>query len=175
MSEFLKALNGEIVDLERQLAGSPVYVKLRRAQELRDAYLITDVVTDVAQPAAVQHDPSRAARPLSSGNSVIVLDAVKAYLRGRAHPMPTREIISKLGSAGIEIGGSVPQNNLSSLLSKSPDIVSHGRSGWTLGADTEKADDAGPEQAASSASVSTSAPVEPGEEVAHEEVGDIFR
>lgn len=175
MSDFLTALHAEIADLERQLAGSPIYVKLRRAQELRDAYLITDA-TAPAATIVVQRDRPHTVRPAASGNSALMLDAVRAHLRGKTYATPTRELMEVLEKSGIEVGGSVPQNNVSSLLSKAPDITSLGRKGWILAdSETEKAGDAGPEKAASPASVSTSTPVEPGGEVAHEDMSDNFR
>ncbi len=78
-----------------------------------------------------------------------------------------------LAANNIEVGGSVPQNVVSSLLSKSPDFQSHGRSGWTLV--KEKADGAPPESGASSASDQPqSDPVKTGEEVHNEKINDIF-
>jgi hypothetical protein len=80
-----------------------------------------------------------------------------------------------LARNGIEIGGVKPQNSVSSLLSKTPDIISHGRKGWTLRRDTEKAGDDTPDKETSPASVQPSTPVEPGEEVAHDDTLDVFR
>ena len=172
MHEFLRLLDAEIADLERQLSASPIYVKLQRAKNLRDAYLITDgAETSVAAP---RHEAVRHARPLASGNSAAVLEVVKSHLRGKTRPVPTRDIMSVLKDRGVEVGGAIPQNNVSSLLSKANDIVSHGRLGWTLADhDMEKAGDATLLGASSPASVSTSTPVEPGEEVAHDNTDDL--
>lgn len=58
--------------------------------------------------------------------------------------------MSSLKEMGIEVGGANPQNVVSSLLSKSDDFISHGRSGWTLRGNyssvhaTNKAPDAEP-------------------------------
>lgn len=178
MSEFMRALESEIAELERQLSASPIYVKLRRAQELRDAYAITDIETK--GPAPAPREAPRAARPSASGTSAAIVDAVREYLYGKEIPVPTREIMSVLESRGIAVGGTVPQNSVSSLLSKTPDVISHGRRGWTLDSDKEKAGDDAPGKDASPALFQpSSTSVEPDEEVAHEnnlnnELGDLL-
>lgn len=74
--------------------------------------------------------------------------SAKEILAGRSSPTPTREILKRLVDRDVEIGGTSPQNALSSILSKSPEFIPHGRSGWTLavqdGHETEKVDDADP-------------------------------
>jgi len=60
------------------------------------------------------------------------MDATIEFLKGKIEPTPTRDIMAHLESRGISVSGDVPQNNLSAMLSNTPEVVSHGRSGWTL-------------------------------------------
>lgn len=168
--DFLTALESEIAELERQLTSSPLYVKLRRAQDLRDAYILADSRPAERVQATARDDPRpdpRPTRPFASGTSAAIIDAVKDHLKGRTTPTRTRDLMDMLSAKGIEVGGAVPQNSVSSMLSKSPDIVSHGRAGWTL-AEKNKAGDDAPSKDASPALTVTSTPVEPGGEVAHD-------
>ena len=125
MSDFVKALEAEIEGLERQLEESPVYVKLREAKRLREMY------ASIQSAKAVPRTRTRQ-RPLASGASGEILAAVRKYLVGKSEPTPTREILQMLAGEGIEVTGAVPQNVVSSTLSKAEDIKANGRKGWTL-------------------------------------------
>ena len=72
-----------------------------------------------------------------------ILGVVREILVGRTEPTRTQAIMEVLDERGVRVGGSVPRNSVSSILSKSEDFISHGRSGWTLvnGYDAEKAGD----------------------------------
>jgi hypothetical protein len=174
VSDFIDALEAEIADLERQLETSPIYVKLREARRLLAIYQPPQNTGEHRVRVALRQKGARGPRP-ASGNAAVVFDAVKGYLHGRVRPTPINEIMEMLKARGVEPGGTIPRNSVSSLLSRYKLVfVSHGRDGWTL-AETEKAGDDAPEKDASPASVSTSAPVEPGEEVAHDNTLDVFR
>lgn len=125
MPDFVEALNAEIADLERQLEESPLYVKLREAKRLREMY-VREVPNTGRSTTRV-----RQAAPMS-GVSGEILAAVRAYIADRTEPTPTREILEMLTRRGIEVSGAVPQNVVSSTLSRAPDIQSNGRKGWTL-------------------------------------------
>ena len=170
MSRFLEALNAEIAALEAALEGSPIYMKLREAQRLRNLYVHEAPSVHVGEAHVVATSAVRAKPRLFSGKSLDALEAAKAFLAGKDRPTPTVEVMEHLQSVGITFGGLAPQNTVSSILSKSPDFKSNGRAGWTL---TEKslADDENPAKDASPANDQPqSAPVEPGEEVAHEKI-----
>lgn len=47
-------------------------------------------------------------------------------------PVPTREIMRELVRQGVHIAGKEPQNVVSSILSRTVELQSNGRSGWTL-------------------------------------------
>jgi hypothetical protein len=133
MTSFLHALDAEIADLERQLEANPTFKKLREAKRLR-AFYGSEASGSSGLPSANQGERAGpgASRPFSTGISADILAAARAYMEGKLVPVPTRELMRHLEQEGIEVGGSVPQNAVSSLLSKSPDFVSQGRKGWLL-------------------------------------------
>lgn len=81
------------------------------------------------------------------------VNAVIEVLRLIGGPVKTADLLEMIGKDGITFAGNAPQNVLSSLLSRSPDVVSKGgHIGWTLkewdtaggaevGANTPPADD----------------------------------
>lgn len=170
MSRFLEALNAEIAALEAALEGSPIYMKLREAQRLRNLYVHETPSVEVREAHIGATSGIRAKPRLFSGKSLDALEAAKAFLAGKERPTPTVEVMEHLESVGITFGGSAPQNTVSSILSKSPDFKSNGRAGWTL---TERnlADDENPAKDTSPANDQPqNAPVDSGEEVAHEKI-----
>lgn len=160
MSSFVKALDAEIADLERELEANPTFMKLREAKRLRAVYAGVGVTTNTSA-----RQTNLVVRAPTSGAGSAILISARRLLDGRSAPTPTREIMDYFSSEGVEVGGANPQNVVSSMLSKSPDFISHGRSGWTLavstGDETEKADDANPSWDTSSALIEgrTSHPV----------------
>lgn len=174
MDRFVAALQDEIADLEARLLEDPTYIKLREAKRLLDLYVNSGRA--IYRTASAFTPPAMTARPgIISGKSLSVVQAVKVYLIGKSDPVSTRDVMAHLASVGITFGGSAPQNTLSSILSKSPDFISNGRAGWTL-AENKLADDGVPNPGTSSADVQPqSGPVEPGQEVAHDNtLGDIL-
>lgn len=144
MSDFIAALTAEIASLERELKMHPAYAKLREAKRLLAVYTGTHTPEAAQTPPA----PPRPSRPSASGISAEIISAVREHLAGRLHPTPTRALMDVLAQKGVEVSGSVPQNVVSSLLSKSPEFISHGRTGWTLATkstgDTNPAKDTSP-------------------------------
>jgi hypothetical protein len=118
--------------------------------------------------------PHRTARPTASGGALATTaEAAIAVISEAGRPLPTPELRVALEARGIEIGGKDPLATLSARLSRASEIVNIRQKGWWI---REKADDAETEKAASSASVQPRTPVEPGEEVAHDNtVDEIFR
>ena len=135
--QFVAALKAEITDLERQLHADPRYVKVNELKRVMALYVSTHDA-----PRKRTATPS-GSRPFASGAAAAILGVAKEILAGRTEPTPTQEIMGALGERGVHVGGSVPQNGVSSVLSKSEDFISHGRSGWTLvnGHDAEKTGD----------------------------------
>ena len=135
--QFIEALTAEIADLERQLHSDPRYVKVHELKRVMALYVST-------------HDAPRKRTATPFGLSPVCiwcgssdLGRCQRDIGGRTEPTPTQEIMEALGERGVHVGGSVPRNSVSSVLSKSEDFISHGRSGWTLvnGHDIEKAGD----------------------------------
>lgn len=146
MPGFVDALDTEISELEQELMGNPVYVKLQEARRLRAIY-----TKEPASPALPQ--PRVRRRTRTTGASVTILEAVREFLSTKTAPTPTREIMDMLEQRGIELSGAVPQNTVSSILSKTDDVIANGRSGWTLtppdNAETNSTDDTNPTKEAS--------------------------
>lgn len=67
----------------------------------------------------------------------IVANAMMAMIVSPS-PVKTRKIVEHLDAMGVDITGENKINAVGALLSRSSDIVSHGKSGWTL-ADEESA------------------------------------
>ena len=134
MSAFVEALVAEIADLEDQLALDPRHQKLRKLKRVRDLYV------QAPKPEPRVREPVPGSRPFASGASAEIIRAAKEILSGAATPTPTptptRQILARLAARGVAVGGTVPQNVLSSILSKSDAFKSHGRSGWTLAVPT---------------------------------------
>ena len=138
MSEqFVTALKAEIADLERQLHADPRYVKVNELKRVMALYVSTH---DAPRRRAATPSGSR---PFATGAAATILGVAKEILAGRTEPTPVQVIMKILDERGVRVGGAVPRNSVSSILSKSADFISHGRSGWTLvnGHDTEKAGD----------------------------------
>ena len=135
--QFVEAMKAEIADLELQLHADPKYVKVHELKRLMALY-----VSAHDTPRKRTATPS-GSRPFASGAAATILGVVREILVGRTEPTPTQAIMEVLDERGVRVGGSVPRNSVSSILSKSEDFISHGRSGWTLvnGYDAEKAGD----------------------------------
>ena len=131
MSAFVEALVAEITDLEDQLALDPRHQKLQKLKRVRDLYV------QAPKPEPRVREPVPGSRPFASGASAEIIRAAKEILSGAATPTPTRQILARLAARGVAVGGTVPQNVLSSILSKSDAFKSHGRSGWTLAVPTD--------------------------------------
>ena len=61
----------------------------------------------------------------------IVANSMMAMLTS-AHPIKTREILKFLEAMNIEVTGANKVNAVGALLSRSRDIISHGKSGWEI-------------------------------------------
>ncbi|WP_107674408.1 hypothetical protein [Pseudogemmobacter blasticus] len=166
---FLDILNGEITAQERLLEAHPAYIKLKALRATRDAYgaagasygaaVASFAKGDAAPPKSFLSSAAPRSRgaPLS-GKSMEAVNAVIEALRLIGAPVKTADLLDMIGKDGITFAGNAPQNVLSSLLSRSPDVVSKGgHIGWALkewdtaggeklGGEPPPADDATPAQ-----------------------------
>lgn len=149
MPDFIAALDREIAELDAELRAHPAYMKLEQLRGVRALYAAAgNMVQRTVNIKSTSHVSAAATvqrRVPTSGVSLEVLAAVRDFLRGRPYPTPTREIMTMLGERGIHVGGSNPQNAVSSLMSKAPDLRANGRAGWVL-VETKLADDNAPRQ-----------------------------
>jgi len=147
-------LEQEVARLEGELRHVPAFEQWRAARALLDIYKGANNKPAAEAPAPDRAPPRPRARPATTSDRI--LEATTDFLRGRTVATPTVEILEELTRRGIEVGGTVPRNSLSSLLSRADEFESQGRAGWTLKsaeADRahETADDANPTKETSSA------------------------
>lgn len=127
---FLDTLDAEIATQERILETHPAYIKLKALRSTRALYV--GGPAPVAETKPAQSRGVVRSAPLS-GKSLDAVKAVIDYLRLIGSPVRTAELMSILEKDGIQFSGNAPQNILSSLLSRSPDVVSKGgHVGWAL-------------------------------------------
>jgi hypothetical protein len=138
-------LDGEIAAQERLLEANPAYVKLKALRATREAYRVSagnhspsaiamlPKVNTNAQNGFLSAIVSRTRNTPLSGKSLDAVNAVIRVLRIVGEPVKTASLLEIIRQDGIEFSGSAPQNVLSSLLSRSPDVVSKGGNvGWAL-------------------------------------------
>ena len=132
---FLEMLDSEIAAQERLLEAHPAYVKLKALRATRAIY----VGEADASPPSVdvprrEVAPSERRRPSPmAGKSLDAVSAVVDIRREHGAPIRTAQLMPLIAERGIEFAGKAPQNILSSLLSRSPDVVSlGGHVGWGL-------------------------------------------
>lgn len=131
---FVAALDAEIADLEAAIAADPRHTKLRELKRVRGLYQQGSVAHNIS--ISVRKRPRRSPSPERQA----ILDLARQMLAGKTLPTPTSKLFDGI-SLIEEIPGANPRNNLSAMLSNSPEFVSHGRAGWTLAETTEAADD----------------------------------
>lgn len=141
---FLEILDSEIAAQERILEAHPAYIKLKALRATRDAYGsgVAQYGATVAAMSESNGSPPRsflsAAAPRGrgaalSGKSLDAVSAVMEILRDAGQPLRTVQLMPLIEQRGIHFAGNAPQNILSSLLSRSPDVVSKGgHIGWAL-------------------------------------------
>ena len=141
---FLEILDGEIAAQERVLEAHPAYVKLKALRATRDAYEATASQYGAAVAALSKSNEGppkslissaapRGRGPALSGKSLDAVSAVIEILRENGAPLRTAQLMPLIEQRGIHFAGNAPQNILSSLLSRSPDVVSKGgHIGWAL-------------------------------------------
>ena len=130
---FLKLLDDEISAQEKILEAHPSYIKLRSLLATRSLYVDKDgpVVAAKASSGDIAH--RRINTYALGGKSLDAVNAVVEILRDHSKPMRTAELMPFVSARGIFFKGNAPQNILSSLLSRSTDVVSKGgHVGWAL-------------------------------------------
>lgn len=156
MSDILAAIRSEANSLEQQLQSDPRYLKLQRLRELEalyDSEASASKVLGVSQgtvfPVDAPAPPSPVPAPTQanvvappvvvaarfgrapSPERIQALEQAAAFIKGRASPTKTSDILTAIEATGVKIGGEVPVGNLSAMLSRSKQFLSHGKAGWT--------------------------------------------
>lgn len=141
---FLEMLDSEIAAQERLLEAHPAFIKLKALRATRDAYAaaapsygsgvaLVAKSNDPAPKSFLSSARERARGAPISGKSLDAVNAAIEILRLHDRPIRTAALLELVAQRGIEFAGNAPQNVLSSLLSRSPDVVSKGgHVGWAL-------------------------------------------
>ena len=132
--DFLAALKSEIGDVQSQLESNPLFLKLR---ELQRVLLVYEPSAAPSTTLHTSHTPQPLAAKTTRVRSLTperekAVELAREYIADKAGPIKTKEINDFLISKSAELPGDNPQNNLSTLLYRTPEFVSHGRRGWTL-------------------------------------------
>ena len=140
---------------------------LAEARRWSDFIKMYSEVTGPAQdgqvtPRGESPRPTQAAGGALAETEARVIAIVSRYQR----PMPTRELLEALAAEDFLVGGQDPLSTLSARLSRAPKLTNIRGRGWWF---SETAGDNQVLQPVSPAEVQPfSAPVKPGEEVAHD-------
>ncbi len=122
MTDIRDALKDELDALEQELQDDPRFLKIKHLQQLLALY-------DGTAPKTPR--PARARRKGSAGREAALRHAAD-FIRDSDGPMRTADILAYLELHNVIIDGQAPVSNLSAMLSRSEDFISHGRAGWTL-------------------------------------------
>jgi hypothetical protein len=122
-------VNGGTVTVTRDVVRSDD--NLLSALHKADNNLLSNIVREQNGHYAPPTTDARSGRKPSPERIQALLIA-KETIRGKSEPTKTADIFAKIKEAGVWIGGTDPQNNLSAMLHNSDDFKSHGRAGWTL-------------------------------------------
>lgn len=163
MSSFELALQAEIDALDAELRSDPRHQKLRELRRIQMLYNGGGPKPPVARERPTGIAPTfgptgiAPTRRAASPERKAILEQAKDFIRGKTTPTTTTEIFECV-SMFMDIPGKDPKNNLSAMLSNSPEFVSHGRIGWTLAsAETPEAADDLVARSAPAASMSSPA------------------
>ncbi|WP_130322929.1 hypothetical protein [Sphingomonas sp. BK036] len=125
--------------------------KLKAVRDLLAAYGQGDPANNVSLPFAAAVSTAANVRPTSSPTGSrekasiegfgsygkrIVSTAMSVMLMSSG-PVKTRDIVEFLEAMNVEITGENKVNAVGALLSRSADITSHGKSGWTVADDVK--------------------------------------
>lgn len=115
--------------------------KLRAVRDLLAAYGAdtSSQAVPISRPAEVRTSESGRSTPrekvgvegFGSYGRTVVVEAMR-FLQGADRLLKTREIVAHLEELGIELRGESKVNAVGALLSRSTDIMSHGKAGWAL-------------------------------------------
>lgn len=134
--EFMSALKAEIASLESELEQDFRYLLLRELRRVLHLYgnatSSEHATLSKKERAVPEGKQSRKSVRRPTLERERALSAAKDYVANLDRVVPTREVLEHLMENGIEVGGSIPLNNLSALMSTSGQFQSHGRRGWTI-------------------------------------------
>lgn len=136
MSDFIVAAQNELTAVQQELAALPLFQKYERLRDLVALYGGGAHTANLGARAESRFDAVRERKKINrppSKHREEALALAAQVIKGRYVPTRTADIYEMIVPLGAQIGGSVPQSNLSAMLHHSDVFRSHGRLGWTLG------------------------------------------
>jgi len=119
-------LRADLAATEDRIRKIDIYIEM--AQQYRG--LAADVNPAPSERTAVQLKSHSAPQP--RGYAERVSTEVINYLRGTRQPAKTADLLDFLAGVGLPIGGEKPRNNLSGILSRTPELAADRVKGWHL-------------------------------------------
>lgn len=130
---ILKVMEAEAQQLEAKLSAIRSVISLYRNDASAGSNVTPALTQTVAPiPVATKTAIFRALMERQTNVDIVRRVAIEAVSTSPTLPVPTREIMRELERQGVHVVGAVPQNVVSSILSRTPELMSNGRSGWTL-------------------------------------------
>lgn len=148
MPSYIEYMRAAIEALEQELKSDRRYILCQQLRRMLAAYeegQETPTATDSRAPVSSSLDPQRRmpSREMSPETKEVIERATK-FLRDKSEPVPIRHIYYQVVEKdGCRIGGQDPVNGLSAILSRSGRFTAHGRTGWTLKTEEERAAEQG--------------------------------
>lgn len=143
--DIVERVKAEEAELLRKLAAVRAFLDVYAAGAGKAAGATTPRAAKPSRPAGERATPARERVEISRfspyGASVVIA-AKRAISRAFVQPVPTRKLAEMIEADGLEIRGEDKVNALSALLSRSIDVQSNGRRGWTLAQEASDSDQA---------------------------------
>ena len=141
--EVLKALEEELAELDMKASTLRYTIELFRQGGGRGPVPFAPAVPVARVPARAGAAGSEPPKTRTGSNVETARRVARELCSTSLDPVPTMDIVRELEKQGVTIGGFMPQNVVSSILSRTHEFQSNGRSGWTLnenGASTDAVD-----------------------------------
>ncbi|WP_019831176.1 hypothetical protein [Sphingomonas sp. PR090111-T3T-6A] len=140
-AEFIARMQAEQRELERKLKAVRDLLAAYGAEPAAEpnATIVETSVVEIASANAVaEKKPAASPRPkvgmdgFGDYGRTIIAECMRAMLLTPQMPIKTRRLVEILESKNVGITGDNKINAVGALLSRSIDITSHGKAGWTV-------------------------------------------
>jgi hypothetical protein len=143
MTAYVDHIRAAIAALEQELKGDRRYIMYQELRRMLAAYVDSQKMpraTDSRPPSPLPDSQRRMPSREMSPETKEVIERATEFLHDKSEPVPIRDLYNQIVEKdGCRIGGQDPVNGLSAILSRSGRFTAHGRSGWTLKTEEERA------------------------------------